>query len=68
MEYGELFHEKKRPYFHEPQASEIQLESEITSIANLVPYKKRTAEKGKVSDISRPLTNQHAIPLFHHLQ
>ena len=54
MEYGELFHEQKRPYFHEPQASEntawewkyslrvkIQLESEITSpntIANLVPY------------------------------
>ena len=33
-------------------------------IANLVPYKKRTAEKWNLSDISWPLTNQCAIPLF----
>ena len=34
----------------------------INTIANLVPYMKRTAEY--LSDISRPLTNQNAIPLF----
>ena len=33
----------------------------LTTIANLVPYKKCAAEK---SDISRLLTNQHAFPLF----
>ena len=31
----------------------------FNTIANLVPYKKHTAEKWNLSDISWPLTNQH---------
>ena len=34
----------------------------------ITKLKKRTAEKWDLSDISQPLTNQHAIPLCHGLQ
>ena len=36
----------------------------INTIANLVPYTKRTAEKLNLSNISPPLTNQYAITIF----
>ena len=36
----------------------------MTTIANLVPYMKRLAEKLNIFIISPPLTNQHAITLF----
>ena len=41
----------------------IHIRVYINTIANLVPYTKRT-----VADISRPLTNQCAFHFFHCLQ